>query len=77
MCQTMMPYKQFNRNIFALCGTIVIKGSKKTSMLCAKSTTCSAQLPELLTVRNSQKQKQTIAKAAGLCTPFNDEVISK
>ena len=39
-------------------------------MLCAKSTTCSAQLPEYLTVRNSRKQKQTIAKVAGLCTPF-------
>ena len=46
------------------------KGSTKTSMLCMKSTTCSPQLPEYLTVRNSQKQKQTVAKAAGLCTPF-------
>ena len=48
-----------------------IKGSTKTSMLCAKSMTCSPQLPEYLTVRNSQKQQQTIAKAAGLFTPFN------
>ena len=47
-------------------------GSTKTSMLCVKSTTCSPQLPEYLTVRNSQEQKQTIAKASGLCTPFKD-----
>ena len=47
-----------------------LKGSTETSMLCTKSTTCSPQLPEYLTVRNSQKQKQTIAKAAILCTPF-------
>ena len=39
-------------------------------MLCAESMTCSPQLPEYLTVRNSQKQQQTIAKAAGLRTPF-------
>ena len=43
--------------------------SKKTSILCAKSATCSPQLPEYLTVRNSQKQTQRIAKTAGLCIP--------
>ena len=36
----------------------VLKGSTKTSMLWAKSVTCSAQLPEYLTVRNSQKQNK-------------------
>ena len=49
-----------------------LKGSTKTSILCTKSTTCYPQLPEYLTVRNSQKQ--TVAKAAGLCTPFNNVV---
>ena len=39
-------------------------------MLCTKSVTCSAQLSEKLTVRKSHKQKQTMAKAAGLGTPF-------
>ena len=53
------------------------KGSTKTGMLCAKSNTCSPQLPEYLTVRYSQRQKQTIAMAAGLCTPFNSKNNSK
>ena len=50
--------------------TTSIIGSAKTTMFCVNSVTCSPQLPEQLTVRNSQKQKPTIAKAAGLCTPF-------
>ena len=48
----------------------LFKGSTKTGMLCAKSKTCSPQLPEYLTVRYSQRQKQTIAMAAGFCTPL-------
>ena len=52
------------------------KGSTKISMLCAKSTTFSPQLPENLTVRNSHKQQTTIAKAAGLCPPFKEMLYS-
>ena len=52
----------------------VFKGSTKTSMLFAKSVTCSPQLPEYLTVRNPQKQYTMMAKAAGLYTPFKNEL---
>ena len=45
-----------------------LQGVTKTSMLRTKSMRRSAQLPEQLTVRNSQKQM--MAKAARICTPF-------
>ena len=73
-----IKYELRSKNLLQLpkrsANTFGVKGSTKTSMLCTKSTTCSPQLPEYLTVRNSQKQKQTVAKAAGLCTPFNSLV---
>ena len=84
-CITLQVSKKKKRNTCMLISEILhdfiilstflfhlFKGSTKTRMLCAKSTTCSPQLPEYLTVRNSQKQKQTTAKAAGLCIPFNE-----
>ena len=47
-----------------------LEGNRMTSMLSTKSATCYPQLPEQLTVQNSQKQKQTIAKLLVFVLPL-------
>ena len=47
-----------------------LKERTKTSMLCTKSVTCPGKLPEYSLYEIHKTKTQTMAKPAGLCTPF-------